>query len=275
VLRHNENQIQIEFASLNFTAGDLIKYQYKLEGAESDWSSPSDLRAVNYPDVPPGRYRFLVRAVNADGMMSAATAVSWRILPPIWLRWWVLTISGAIASYVIFVAYRYRVRQLLELERVRTRIATDLHDDIGSNLTQIAIMSEVVRQQQHDGSAAEPLERIADLSRELVDSMSDIVWAINPKRDHLGDLAQRMRRFVSDVLEGANINVLFHTPAEWATTTLNSDLRREFFLVFKESINNVIRHADCDYNTAASPLGIVFDGNHMWVGTTTGIVSKF
>jgi len=246
VLRHNENQIQIEFASLNFTAGDLIKYQYKLEGAESDWSSPSDLRAVNYPDVPPGRYRFLVRAVNADGMISSAAAVSWRILPPIWLRWWVLTISGAIASYVIFVAYRYRVRQLLELERVRTRIATDLHDDIGSSLTQIAIMSEVVRQQQHNGSAAEPLERIADLSRELVDSMSDIVWAINPKRDHLGDLAQRMRRFVSDVLEGANISVLFHAPAEWATTTLNSDLRREFFLVFKESINNVIRHAECD-----------------------------
>jgi ligand-binding sensor domain-containing protein/signal transduction histidine kinase len=246
VLQHNENQLQIEFASLNFAAGDLVKYQYKLEGAENDWSSPSDLRVVNYPDVPPGRYRFLVRAVNADGMMSPAAAVSWRILPPIWMRWWFLTISGAIAAYVIFVAYRYRVRQLLELERVRTRIATDLHDDIGSSLTQIAIMSEVVRQQQHNGSASEPLGRIADLSRELVDSMSDIVWAINPKRDHLSDLAQRMRRFVSDVLEGANINVLFHAPTAWATTTLNSDLRREFFLVFKESINNVIRHADCD-----------------------------
>jgi ligand-binding sensor domain-containing protein/two-component sensor histidine kinase len=246
VLQHNENQLQIEFASLNFAAGDFIKYQYKLEGAESEWSSPSDLRVVNYPEVPPGRYRFLVRAVNADGMMSPAAAVSWRILPPIWMRWWFLAISGAIACYVIFVAYRYRVRQLLELERVRTRIATDLHDDIGSSLTQIAIMSEVARQRRRDDSASEPLERIADLSRELVDSMSDIVWAINPKRDHLGDLAQRMRRFVSDVLEGVNIDVLFHAPAERATTTLNSDLRREFFLIFKESINNVIRHADCD-----------------------------
>src|SRR5580692_3450653 len=179
-------------------------------------------------------------------MMSPAAAVNWRILPPIWMRWWFLTMSGAIAAYIIFVAYRYRIRQLLELERVRTRIATDLHDDIGSSLTQIAIMSEVVRQQQHDDSASEPLERIADLSRELVDSMSDIVWAINPKRDHLGDLAQRMRRFVSDVLEGVNIDVLFHAPAERAATTLNSDLRREFFLIFKESIHNVIRHADCD-----------------------------
>ena len=246
VLQHNENQIQIEFASLNFVPGDQIKYQYKLTGAESDWSAPSDLRIVNYPSVPPGRYRFLVRAINADGTISpAAATVSWQILPPIWMRWWFLSISGVIACYVIFLAYRNRVRRLLELERVRTRIATDLHDDIGSSLTQIAIMSEVVRRQGYDDSASERLAHIADLSRELVDSMSDIVWAINPKRDHLGDVAQRMRRFVSDVLEGANIAVVFRAPVEWASTRLSADLRREVFLIFKEAVNNIVRHADC------------------------------
>jgi ligand-binding sensor domain-containing protein/signal transduction histidine kinase len=246
-LRHNENQIQIEFASLNFAPGDLIKYQYKLEGAESDWSTPSELRVVNYPSIPPGRYRFLVRAVNADGVVSpAAATVSWRILPPVWVRWWFLTICGLVALYILFMAYRYRVRQLLELERLRTRIATDLHDDIGASLTQIAIMTELVGKDCANVPAAEPLARIAEVSRDLVDSMSDIVWAINPQRDNLGDLAFRMQRFANDVL-GAGVELDFQIPEEWGDTRLQADVRREVFLIFKEGINNIVKHSSCTH----------------------------
>jgi len=246
VLQPNENQIQIEFASLNFAAGEAIRYQYKLEGAEGVWSPASDPRIVNYPNLPPGTYRFLVRAISADGLVSPVpAAIGLRLLPALWRRWWFLTAAGLLASYIVFQSYRYRVRHLLELERVRTRIATDLHDDIGSSLTQIAIMSEVARKQGGEHSAADPLGHIADLSRELVDSMSDIVWAINPKRDQLGDLAQRMRRFVSDVLEAADIEVVFRAPQHWKDMSLSADVRREVFLIFKESVNNIARHAEC------------------------------
>ena len=246
-LQPNENQIQIEFSSLNFAAGDLIKYQYKLEGAESDWSRLSDLRVVNYPRLPSGRYRFLVRAVNADGLVSPAPAiVSLRLLPPLWMRWWFLTAAALIIAYVVFLAYRYRVRHLLELERVRTRIATDLHDDVGASLTQIAIMSELVRKDCANVPAAEPLGRIAELSRDLIDSMSDIVWAINPQRDNLGDLAFRMQRFASDVL-GAGIELDFQIPEEWGDMRLQPDVRREVFLIFKEGINNIVKHSACTH----------------------------
>ncbi len=248
MLQPDQNEIQIEFASLNFAVGDVIKYQYKLEGAESDWSALSELRMVNYPRLSPGAYRFMVRAVNSDGLVSAAPAVvGFRLLPPVWRRWWFLSMMALLAASLIYWAYRSRMERLLELERVRTRIVTDLHDDIGSSLTQIAIMSEVARRDGADQRAAEPLTRIADLSRELVDSMSDIVWAINPKRDHLGDLAQRMRRFASDVLTGASIEVAFHAPPERADASLHSDVRREVFLVFKESINNIARHSRCGH----------------------------
>ena len=103
---------------------------------------------------------------------------------------------------------------VIELERVRKRIATDLHDDIGSSLTQISILSEVAQQQLgHDNSpVSNPLSMIATASRELVDSMSDIVWAINPKKDHLSDLQQRMRRFASDVFTARNIDFHFRSP---------------------------------------------------------------
>lgn len=245
ILSPNDNQLQIEFSSMNFANSEIIKYQYKLDGVDAEWSAPTDQRTVTYPRLSSGRYRFLVRAVNSEGLTSpVSAAIGFRLMPPIWMRWWFLTAAALVIAGCTYWLYRFRLRQLLELERVRTRIASDLHDDIGSSLTQIAIMSEVARRQNghHD---AEPLERIADLSRELVDSMSDIVWAINPTRDQLSDLIQRMRRFANDVLEAADIEVSFRTLPDHSDTPLQADLRRELFLIFKESVNNIARHSEC------------------------------
>src|SRR5207244_7959424 len=112
----------------------------------------------------------------------------------------------------VFVIYRYRVARLIEMERVRTRIAADLHDDIGSGLSQIALISEVVgrRVDRNDPPATKSLAQIAGTSRELVDSMSDIVWAVDPRKDHLSDLTQRMRRFASEVFAARDIEFRFH-----------------------------------------------------------------
>jgi PAS domain S-box-containing protein len=140
-----------------------------------------------------------------------------------------------------------REERLVELERVRKRIATDLHDDIGSSLTQISILSEVARQRvgSEDSSIAKPLKMIAAASRELVDSMSDIVWAINPQKDHLSDLQQRMRRFASDVFTARNIDFRFNSPDMGMDIQLGANIRREVFLIFKESINNMVKHSGC------------------------------
>lgn len=142
---------------------------------------------------------------------------------------------------------RTREERLVELERVRKRIATDLHDDVGSSLTRIALLSEVARQRvgSTDVSLADPLSSIAGLARELVDSMSDIVWAINPNKDHLSDLSQRMRHFSSDVLTSRQIALRFRTPALERDIPVGANVRRELFLIFKEAVNNIARHARC------------------------------
>jgi signal transduction histidine kinase len=142
---------------------------------------------------------------------------------------------------------RTREERLIELERVRKRIATDLHDDIGSSLTQISILSEVARQQiGHDNSpVTRPLSMIANASRELIDSMSDIVWAINPQRDHLTDLTQRMRRFASDVLTARNIDFRLSLPDAEQDIPIGANVRREVFLLFKETVNNMVKHSGC------------------------------
>jgi signal transduction histidine kinase/ligand-binding sensor domain-containing protein len=246
VLQPNQNNLQIEFGSLNFGSGEPIRYQYKLEGTETEWSPPSTLRRVNYAELRPGTYRFLVRASRVGGDVSPSPAViSFRLLAPMWQRWWFLSLAALVVGLAIYSLYRYRVEQLLELERVRTRIATDLHDDIGSGLTQIAILSEVIRQDRNESSSGERLSQVADLSRELIDAMSEIVWAMNPSRDYVGGLVQRMRNFASDVLTGRNVSLAFRSREADLNLALQSDIRRQVFLIFKEAVNNVSRHARC------------------------------
>ena len=248
VLQPTQNSMQIEFGSLRFGLAGTIRYQYKLEPSGEDWSVPAELRTVNYAVLKPGRYRFLVRAVNERGDVSTSPAhFSFQILAPLWQRAWFLTVAGFFAALLTYAFYRYRLNRALELERIRTRIATNLHDDIGSSLTQIAILSEVANRKLEGSSAeaSEPLSRIAEISRDVVDAMSDIVWAINPRRDTFGDLIQRIRRFGSDVLSARGIELSLQIPGERIEPVLRGDLRQEIFLIFKEAINNIVRHADC------------------------------
>jgi ligand-binding sensor domain-containing protein/two-component sensor histidine kinase len=243
----NKNQIQMDFVALGFSPGEGLRYQYKLEGASEDWSQLADQRTVNFARLAPGRYRFLVRAVNADGVMSEQPAsFSFTILPAVWQRWWFVAIVAAVGVLIAYGLYRYRVSRLVELERVRTRIASDLHDDVGAGLSRIAVLSEVARHEAGDGSRVnERLSTIATASRELVDSMSDIVWVINPERDQLRDLTQRMRRFASDLFTSRGIEFTFRAPRSDHHLKVGADVRRHIFLIFKESVNNIVRHSGC------------------------------
>ena len=243
----DKNQVQIDFVALGFSPGEGLRYQYKLEGATEEWSQLADQRTVNFANLAPGRYRYLVRAVNADGVMSEPPAsFSFRVLPAVWQRWWFVAIVAALVGLIAYALYRYRVRRLLELERVRTRIASDLHDDIGAGLSRIAVLSEVASHEAGNFSAVtERLSVIARASRELVDSMSDIVWVINPERDHLRDLTQRMRRFASDLFTSRGIEFNFRAPVSDHHLKVGADVRRHIFLIFKESVNNILRHSEC------------------------------
>jgi signal transduction histidine kinase len=127
------------------------------------------------------------------------------------------------------------------------RIAADLHDDIGSSLSQIAVISEVLHKQIHpqEHGIDRNLSLLARVSREAVDSMSDIVWAINPQRDHMHDLVRRMRRFASETFPALDIDFSFQGPGAEQDIKLDADVRRQVFLIFKESVNNIVRHSGC------------------------------
>ena len=269
-LTYDQNQVQISFFALTFGAGENIKYQYRLD--EQEWSQPTIEQTINL-NLTSSKHSFLVRAVRADGATSPEpAALNLRILSPIWQRWWFLSIAALFVAGVVLSTYRYRISNLrqvnaalreanlaeeelrrsreervAELEQVRSRIATDLHDDIGSSLTQIAVLSEVAQAQAgkgKDNGQPEALRKITDVSNELVGTMSDIVWAINPAKDHLSDLTQRMRRVASDLLSPKGIAVHFRSREEDRAITIKTNSRREVFLIFKESINNIAKHAE-------------------------------
>jgi signal transduction histidine kinase len=239
------NSLEIDLTAPGFGPGDGLRYQIQLEGSHQDWSSPSEQRRVAYANLAPGSYRFLARAVDADGTAATAVAsVAFRILPPIWDTWWFRTAAALLITAVAYGIYRYRVSRLLDVVAMRTRIATDLHDDIGANLTRIAVLSEVVRR-KGPGEADGHLASIATVARESVTSMSDIVWAIGPGRDGLHDLTRRMREHAEEVFAAGDTELTFTGPQIDRHIRLSVDTRRDVYLIFKEAINNAARHAGC------------------------------
>jgi ligand-binding sensor domain-containing protein len=245
-LRFLNGPLRIDFVGPDFSPGEVLRYQYRLVGADRDWGPPGDQRTVLYANLSPGSYRFEVRAVGSEGTVSPEPAnVSFSVLPPLWRRWWFLAGCVAAAATAIYAVYRVRIAQLLAVANIRTRIATDLHDDIGASLSQIAILSEVARSgtEGHAPRNATTLSEIAGISRELIDSMSDIVWAINPEHDRVSDLSHRMRRFAADLLGAQGIALGFQASAAGDDSGIGANARRQVWLVFKEAVHNAARHS--------------------------------
>jgi ligand-binding sensor domain-containing protein/two-component sensor histidine kinase len=249
-LRPDQQQVHIEFVAL----GQAIEYQYRLEGADPAWSAPTTQRSVNYASLRPGGYRFLVRAVSAPGIANPEPAeVVFRIPPPLWGRWWFLALLATALAMLALGAHRYHLARRLELERVRLRIAADLHDDLGASLTRVAILSEIVNRQA-GLSESEPgrrLHEIAETARGLVDGLSDIVWAIDPRRDDVRSLVRRLRQFAGETLEPLGVAWRLDAAAEIERLAFSPDQRRNVFLIVKEAVYNAARHSGCSRVTIA------------------------
>jgi ligand-binding sensor domain-containing protein/signal transduction histidine kinase len=256
-LEPSQNQLELDFFGLNFALGAPPRYQYFFEGLDRDWSPPSEQRTVT-ANFATGDYRFHVRAVGRDVTGRTVTGpeatLRFIVLPPFWQRWWFLSLLGLALLGLIYLGHRYHLARVIELERVRTRIATDLHDDIGASLSRMAILSEVVKQVNgqangHNAQAAQLLTEIADSARGLVDSMSDIVWSIDPRRDDLQQVVARARQFAADVFEAQGVNWNFEVPPEaeqaFAKVKLAPEQRRHLYLIFKEAINNAAKYSGC------------------------------
>lgn len=243
-LNSDQTQVSVDFLGLGATLGEKLRYEFHITG--EDWVQTNE-RTLNFANLSSGNYRFEIRAVSADRIISQPAVLSFKIAAPFWQQWWFIVLMSLLVGFVIYGIYRNRLTRLLEIERTRTRIATDLHDDIGTNLSKISLLSGIVSMQLQNENLQnkQMLNSIAEISRESVNSMSDIVWAINPNRDSVLEMSRRMREFAEEIFVEKDVRVNFNESEESKQLKLNMNTRRELYLIFKEAVNNAMRHSDC------------------------------
>jgi len=268
---YTQNNCLIHYIGISLRDEQGVRYQYRLNN--SDWSRPTALRSVSFPVLSPGEYTFEVRAINGDGISSERPAkIVFTILPPFWKQWWFFTLSAAAVSLVVALLYRYRVNHLLKQERLRFRIASDLHDDVGTNLSSILVTSQIMqRQTRLSDEVLLHVKDIQSIAAETQDALRDIVWMLNPGNDYLGDFVLKMKDTAERLLQ--NMRVRFTVPGGSLLEKVSIDFKRNVFLIFKESLNNIVRHSQASevlieiaYNSGTFVLQIHDNGQGFSMG---------
>jgi ligand-binding sensor domain-containing protein/signal transduction histidine kinase len=244
-LPHYRNSLSFNFAALDFVAGSRFRYFYQLLNYDTGWIEAGSRNYAAYTNLPPGDYTFRVKTSKQfGGTGDRVTNMNIIITPPFWKTWWFILLCVVALSVLLYAFYRYRISQLIHLQKIRNRIATDLHDDIGSTLTNISLLSEMTRKNlQSQGEARTFLYRISEEVQGSSQALDDIVWSINTNNDTLEQTVARMRRYAAEIFDGANIHYELKLDEQFAQRRLNMEQRRDCFLVFKEVINNIYKHA--------------------------------
>ncbi len=249
ILAFNQNFFSFEFSALDFTHPADNQYAYNLEGVDSEWHYvDASRRMASYTNLSPGKYIFRVRGSNNDGVWNTEGAKLYLvILPPFWQRWWFITVLVIVLGFIIYYLSTIRFRSLLAIEKLKGKLAADLHDNIGSGLTEISILSEIAGSKIEHSSSDGTLElrMVSEKSRQLIDNMSDIVWMINPKKDSLYDLILRLKDTYGDFLSAMGISFGTINIEKFADLKLPVEYKQNLFLIFKEAVNNSIKYSRC------------------------------
>lgn len=269
-LSHDQNVCTILFTGISLTGANALRYTYRLAGLQEEWQEPIAERVVTYASLRPGNYTFEVKAVNAGGVESRVpAAISFKITPPFWQRWWFIAFCLIVLGSVLYGIHVVRLDRLVAIERIRARIATDLHDDIGAGLTHIGLLSQVALQkknvrpffaQDSDQALAAgeldlqtaaaavhelggAMERMGNVARELSAAMSDVVWSINPQHDSGEALQRRLSVFAHEICRARNIALHFEVAEQIAGIKLHPELRRSLLLIAKEALHNAVKYS--------------------------------
>ncbi|MDX2046888.1 MAG: two-component regulator propeller domain-containing protein [Chitinophagaceae bacterium] len=248
-LRYFQNYFTIEFSAPDFSGSDKVQYSYKLEGQDGDWVVSGQRNQAFYTNVDGGRYTFKVRATNNIGNWNTdITQISIVIIPPFWKQWWFYVLCAVAVAGIVYAIYRYRLNEILNRQAIRNKIAQDLHDNVGSTLSSISVYSQVAKIQSaknNKESVDNAIEKISETSSSMISEMSDIVWAINPRNDSVKEIVQRMQSFAAPLLAAKDITFSFQYDPVIESLALSMEKRKNFFMTFKEAINNAVKYAEC------------------------------
>lgn len=243
--------IEFHFTGINFTAPDKMRFKWRLEGAEKQWREGLNQRVIGYGPLLPGNYRFSVQAANSDGVWNEIGAsVAFVVLPFFWETWWfkaclALAVFGALAL-ALHRRHRLEVERLErrhEMERERTRIARDMHDEIGSKLARISFLSEIAKSDKSSNGAGSAVDSLSRTARDLLQSLDRMLWAVNPHNDSLEKLSAYLNSYAAEYFENTPIRCRLAFPRNLPPIQLSAETRHNIFLAFEESLANTLKHS--------------------------------
>ncbi|MEO7299682.1 MAG: two-component regulator propeller domain-containing protein [Verrucomicrobiota bacterium] len=255
-IKPGRGELEIHYSALSFRAPEKNKFKYKLEGFDREWVDADTRRVAYYNNLSPGNYRFQVIACNNDGVWNQTGATVPMILKPhFWQTWWFLGVCGMAATGLVGGTARYVTRKKLQrklerleqqhaIEKERSRIARDMHDELGAKLTRISFQgASAQRRLTNPVEVGQQIEKMSQTARELVLSLDEIVWAVDPENDSLENLANYICRHASEFFENSPVACEFVIPAKLPDCRLATDVRHNVFLAVKEVLNNVLKHS--------------------------------
>ena len=269
-----KHQLEIRYTGLSLVSSDWVQFRYRLENADANWTEPGKRRYAQYNLLPAGDYRFRVIACNSDGVWNnEGASLRIKILPHFYETWWFrlvagLLVLGAVAYAIRAVSLRrlrwkmQRLERQHAIERERTRIARDIHDDLGASLNLIAVLGDLAKKEQTD----ERIEKMSTTAREAVTSLDEIVWAVNPRNDTLAHLVDYAGQHATGYLRAAGIRCLLDVPEEIPPREVPADVRHNLFLVIKEALQNIVKHSRATevwlrVNATAETLRVIIEDN--------------
>ncbi|HXI69597.1 MAG TPA: two-component regulator propeller domain-containing protein [Verrucomicrobiae bacterium] len=275
-----KHRVEFRYTGLNFDAPDLIRFRYRLEGLDGDWVDAGTRRTAFYSYLPPGDYRFRVAACNSDGLWSESeSSLELTVSRHFWQTWWFITLAGLSLMISVGVAVRVVEKRKLQrrlkhleqeraLERERTRIAQDLHDEMGAKLCRISFLSEHARRGElPPQELRDQISSISDASREVLHSLDEIVWAVNPQNDTLEHVASYIGQYAQEYFQLTGIECELDIPAQLPAHPLSSQMRHHLFLATHEALTNILKHSGAAhakismaYSNATFEINISDDG---------------
>lgn len=256
-LSHKQNNLSFYFAATSFLDEKQVLYSYRLHGStNTQWSEPSNNATFSFIDLRPGEYTLEIKANFPAGRYpEQITHYDFSILPPWWQTWWFRSVAGILIFGLLIIGIRFYYRRKLEkqlaalekqqaIEKERTRIATDMHDDLGAGLSRIKFLSETIGlKKQQQEPIEEDVNKIRQYSHEMIDKMGEIVWALNEKNDSLSDLLSYTRAYAVEYLSLHGIRCFVEAPEPVYTGFVSGEFRRNVYLTVKEALHNIVKHS--------------------------------
>jgi signal transduction histidine kinase len=258
-LGHDQNTFSFDFSIIGFQHADESVYEYKLDPYDEKWIRSGTTHYARYSKISPGSYTFRIRILDANGRISPySKSLAIEIRKAFWQTFYFKLLMANLIVFLLWVivkwwlGIRIRKQQIAfekqqAIEKERTRIATDMHDDLGAGLSRIKFLSETIgMKKQMQQPVEEEIGSISNYANEMIGKMGEIVWALNEKNDSISDLLSYTRAYAAEYMLSNGIECQVHAPAEFPSVFVSGEFRRNVYLTIKETLHNIIKHAGAD-----------------------------